>query len=298
MAAEIIDGKKIAGEIRASLVSALETLRKQGVTVALTVVLVGENPASEVYVRMKTKTCSELGMDSPTIRLPSDVSQAKLLGIIADLNRDPAVHGILVQLPLPDHIDERAVLEAVDPSKDVDGFHPVNRGRLVIGEDTLVPCTPLGVQEMLVRSGFSPERKHVVIVGRSRIVGLPLANLLVQKKPGANATVTQCHTGTVDLVEHTERADILVAAAGRPEVITGEMVKADAVVIDVGVNRVDDPGSEKGYRLVGDVHFDSVAPKVQAISPVPGGVGPMTIIMLVHNTIKAAKAICASSSTG
>lgn len=298
MAAQLIDGKKIASEIKDDLRIEIDELKKQGITPGLTVVLVGENPASQIYVKMKTKACHELGIHSPTINLSADTSQEELLQLIDDFNRDPAVHGILVQLPLPEHIDEQTIIQSVKPEKDVDGFHPVNRGKLVIGEDTLVPCTPLGVQEMLIRSGHSPERKHVVIVGRSNIVGLPLASLLVQKKQGANATVTVCHTGTRNLAEITRQAEILIAAMGRPEVITGDMVRDGAVVIDVGVNRVNDPTTEKGYRIVGDVDFAAVSQKAKAISPVPGGVGPMTIALLIHNTVKAAKQISASSSTG
>ena len=218
--------------------------------------------------------------------------------LIQRLNQDRKVHGILVQLPLPEQIDEDAVIHSISPDKDVDGFHPVNRGKLAVGEDTFVPCTPLGIQEMLVRSGFDPGGKHVVIVGRSKIVGMPLATMLAQKKAGANATVTVCHTGTRDIAQFTRQADILIAAVGRPEVITGDMVKRDAVVIDVGVNRVEAPGTEKGYRIVGDVEFESVSQHAAAISPVPGGVGPMTIAMLLHNTVKSAKNFCASSSTG
>jgi methylenetetrahydrofolate dehydrogenase (NADP+)/methenyltetrahydrofolate cyclohydrolase len=294
--AQLIDGKKIAAEIRAELKDEIDTLKSQGCSPCLTVILVGENPASEIYVRMKTKASAELGLDSDTITLPAAVSQQELLHQISELNRDDAVHGILVQLPLPDHIDEQAVINAIAPEKDVDGFHPINRGKLLIGEDTFIPCTPYGVQEMLLRSGVEPQGKHVVIVGRSHIVGLPLATMLVQKAPGANATVTVCHTRTKDLAAVTRQADILIAAVGRPEVITGDMVKEGVVVIDVGVNRVDDASKEKGYRIVGDVTFDEVAERAAAISPVPGGVGPMTITMLLKNTIKAAKRLMETKS--
>lgn len=298
MKAKLIDGKKIAEEIKDSLKGKIQKLKNDGVLPKLSVVLVGENPASQIYVRMKSKACQTLGVDSPTINLSSDISQTKLLRIINELNGDDSVHGILVQLPLPEHIDEDLIIEAIYPAKDVDGFHPVNRGRLTLGEDTFIPCTPFGIQEMLLRSGFDPGGQHVVIVGRSKLVGLPLATLLMQKKEGANATVTVCHTGTDDLSKFTKQADILIAAMGRPEIITGDMVKQDAVVIDVGVNRVDDPTSEKGYRIVGDVEFESACNIARAISPVPGGVGPMTIAMLIYNTVKAASNSCASSSTG
>ncbi|MFQ5650169.1 MAG: bifunctional methylenetetrahydrofolate dehydrogenase/methenyltetrahydrofolate cyclohydrolase FolD [bacterium] len=291
--AKIIDGKRIAQDIKAELEQRIDALMSRGCQPGLSVVLVGENPASEIYVRMKTRTAAELGIRSNTIKLPAEASERELLQVVEQLNDDEAVHGILVQLPLPPQIDENHVIHAIVPHKDVDGFHPVNRGKLLVGEETLVPCTPLGIQELLLRSNHDPAGKHVVIVGRSRIVGLPLANMLVQKRKGANATVTVCHTGTRELGDFTRQADILIAAVGKPEVINGSMIKVGAVVVDVGVNRVDDPGSEKGYRVVGDVEFDSAAEKAAAITPVPGGVGPMTIAMLMHNTVK-----CASSSTG
>ncbi|MFQ5706175.1 MAG: bifunctional methylenetetrahydrofolate dehydrogenase/methenyltetrahydrofolate cyclohydrolase FolD [bacterium] len=298
MVAQIIDGKKIAEEVKNSLRVRIGHLQEMGVTPGLTVVLVGENPASEIYVRMKTRACADLGIHSPTIRLPSSTSQEQLLARLSGLNQDDSVHGILVQLPLPEQIDEQEVIQSIAPEKDVDGFHPVNRGKLVMGEETLVPCTPLGIREMLVRSGFAPDGKHVVIVGRSKIVGLPLATLLVQKKPHANATVTICHTGTKDLAAYTRQADILIAALGRPKAITAEMIKPGAVVVDVGVNRVSDPSNEKGYRIVGDVEFETAVHKAKAISPVPGGVGPMTIAMLLQNTVEAAFHLSASSSIG
>lgn len=298
MTAKIINGKEIANEIKNSLRDRIKTLKDAGIVPGLAMVLVGENAASQVYVRMKRRACEELGIHSPTLNLPADVPQTKLLNVIDELNKDKLVHGILVQLPLPKHIDEQRVLHAVSPEKDVDGFHPVNRGKLIMGEGTFVPCTPLGIQEMLIRSGYDPAGKHVVIVGRSKIVGLPLAILLLQKREGANATVTVCHTGTENLGQITRQGDILIAAMGRPEVIKGDMVKPGAVVIDVGVNRVEDPSSEKGYRLVGDVEFESAYQRAKAISPVPGGVGPMTIAMLMYNTVKAASNLSASSSTG
>jgi len=287
--AQVIDGRRIADDILAELAGDVAALKQSGVTPSLSVVLVGENPASQIYVRMKTRKASELGLKSDTVTLPQNTSQEMLLQVIERLNRDKSVHAILVQLPLPPRIAESEIINAIDPDKDVDGFHPRNRGLLIAAEDTFVPCTPLGVQELLVRSGFEPAGKHVVIVGRSLIVGKPLALILAQKGRGGNATVTLCHTGTQDLASFTRQADILIAAAGQPEMIRGNMLKADAVVIDVGVNRISDPNSEKGYRLVGDVDFESAKKRVQAITPVPGGVGPMTIAMLMHNTVKAAR---------
>ncbi len=253
-------------------------------------VLVGEDPASQVYVRMKGKAADELGMKSDTLRLPPDTPEAELLAVLDRLNADRAVHGILVQLPLPGHMDAGKVLLRMKPEKDVDGFHPVNVGKLVIGDRTgFRPCTPAGVQELLVRSGADPSGTHVVVVGRSLIVGRPVANILMQKAPGANATVTVAHTGTRDLPAITRQAEILIVAAGRPEVIRGEMIRPGAVVIDVGVNRVDDPRSEKGYRLVGDVNFREAVEVASMITPVPGGVGPLTIALLMKNTVQAAR---------
>lgn len=289
MSAEIIDGKKIAGQIKNELISDVSALKKQGIVPGLATVLVGEDPASATYVRMKEKMCTELGILTKSYRLTAQTSEDELLSIINDLKLDHEIHGILVQLPLPKHIDERKIINAIPENKDVDGFHPASWGKMMKGEDTFLPCTPAGIQELMIRSGNNPEKKHVVIVGRSHIVGLPLANILVRKSAGANATVTVCHTGTKDISHFTKQADILVAAIGRPEVVTAEMVNKDAVVIDVGVNRVEAPETKTGYRLVGDVHFDSVSQKVKAITPVPGGVGPMTIIMLMKNTVKSAK---------
>jgi len=287
--AQIIDGKAIAAEIREDLKREVEALRQHGITPGLAVVLVGDNPASVTYVRMKEKACDELGIASFHHDLPAEVSQGELLSLIGQLADDDRVHGILVQLPLPGHISAEAVIEAIPPEKDVDGFHPTNLGKLLQGAETFVPCTPAGIQELLLRSGHSPEGKHVVIVGRSNIVGKPLAALLMQKKPGANATVTVCHSGTAELPEQTRSADILVAAMGVPRFIKREMVRPGAVVIDVGVNRVDDPSAKRGYRLVGDVDFDEVSEVAAAITPVPGGVGPMTIAMLMRNTVLAAR---------
>ena len=292
MSAQIIDGKAIGKAVRAEVATEVARLIEQGVVPGLTVVLVGENPASQVYVRMKGRACDEAGMKSGTIRLPATVTEAELLDTIDQLNADPAVHGMLVQLPLPDHINEGSVLLRMNPRKDVDGFHPVNVGKLVAGDPTgFKPATPYGVQEMLTRSGIETSGAHAVIVGRSNIVGKPMANLLVQKGPGANATVTVCHSRTKDIGSVTRSADILIVAMGKPEFITADMVKPGVAVVDVGINRVDDATKEKGYRLVGDVAYQPVAEVASAITPVPGGVGPMTIAMLLKNTVQAAKAV-------
>ena len=290
MSATIIDGTAIGKQIREELKAEVAELRKRDVIPGLTVVLVGEDPASQVYVRMKGRAADELGMKSDTIRLPADTPEGDLLALLDRLNADPKVHGILVQLPLPRHMDASKVLLRMRPEKDVDGFHPVNVGKLVIGDHTgFRPCTPAGVQELLIRSGADPGGKHVVVVGRSLIVGRPVANILIQKEKGANATVTVAHTGTRDLGSITRQGDILVVAAGRPEVVTGDMIRPGAVVIDVGVNRVEDPKAEKGYRLVGDVKFSEAKEVASKITPVPGGVGPMTIALLMRNTVQAAR---------
>ena len=290
MAAEIIDGKKIAETIRAELAEEITKLKEEhNATPGLAVVLVGENPASQVYVSMKNKACHKIGIYSEQHTLPAETSEEDLLKLVDDLNQNEKIHGILVQLPLPDHIDEHKVLNAILPEKDVDGFHPVNIGKLLIGEEGFKPCTPYGVQKMLIYSGVKIEGANVVVVGRSNIVGKPVAAILMQKQKGANATVTICHSRTKDLPAVTREADILIAAMGRPEFITADMVNENAVVIDVGVNRVDDPSSKRGYKLVGDVKFDEVSQKCKAISPVPGGVGPMTITMLLYNTVESAK---------
>jgi methylenetetrahydrofolate dehydrogenase (NADP+)/methenyltetrahydrofolate cyclohydrolase len=288
--AELIDGKKIGDEMRADLRPEIEELKARGVTPGLAVVLVGENPASQVYVRMKGRACEQLGMHSETIRLAAETTEAELLAVIARLNADPAIHGMLVQLPLPRHIDETRVLHAILPGKDVDGFHPENVGKVSIGDPTgFRPATPYGVQQMLVRAGVETRGAHVVIVGRSNIVGRPMAALLLHKGPGADATVTVCHSRTKDIGAVTRQADILIVAMGRAEFVRGDMVKPGAAVIDVGVNRVDDPSAEKGYRLVGDVAFAEAADVASRITPVPGGVGPMTITMLLYNTVQAAR---------
>jgi methylenetetrahydrofolate dehydrogenase (NADP+) / methenyltetrahydrofolate cyclohydrolase len=289
MAARIISGTQVAAQIREEIKKETDQLREtRGVVPGLVTILVGQNPASMSYVTGKQKTAKELGFHSIQDNQPDDVSEQKLLDLIDGYNRDASIHGILVQLPLPKHIDETKVLYAIDPNKDVDGFHPVNIGRLVIGEAVFFPCTPYGIQQLLVRSGVSTDGAEVVVVGRSNIVGKPIANMLLQKGKGANATVTVCHTGTKDLAFHTKRADILVVAAGRPKAITAEMVKEGAVVIDVGVNRVGMTAEGKA-KLAGDVDFETVKEKASAITPVPGGVGPMTITMLMLNTLKAAK---------
>jgi methylenetetrahydrofolate dehydrogenase (NADP+)/methenyltetrahydrofolate cyclohydrolase len=291
MSAELISGKEMAVSIREEIKERVTGLREDGLTPGLAVVLLGEDPASQVYVRSKNKAATEAGIYSRQITMSEDTSEDELLGVVSGLNADPEIHGILVQLPLPDQIDEANVLSAIDPEKDVDGFHPVNVGRLASGDpDALAPCTPAGVVAMLLRSGNDPAGKHVVVVGRSSIVGRPMAALLLRKGPGGNATVTVAHSRTPDLGAVTREADILIVAIGQPDLIRGDMVKPGAVVIDVGVNRVDDDTRERGYRLTGDVAFDEVKEVASAISPVPGGVGPMTIAMLLSNTLDAAVA--------
>jgi methylenetetrahydrofolate dehydrogenase (NADP+) / methenyltetrahydrofolate cyclohydrolase len=286
--ARILDGVPIADAIRAEVAARVAAFKPGGRKPGLAVVIVGENPASMVYVRAKGKACEEAGMHSVTIRLPAETSEAELLATVDRLNADPAIHGILVQLPLPKHINSEKVLHRIDPEKDVDGFHPVNVGKLVTGDKTAFrPATPYGVQQMLIRSGIEIKGAHAVIVGRSNIVGKPMASLLIQQGPGGDATVTVCHSRTRDLPSVTRLADILIAAIGKPEFVTADMVRPGAVVIDVGINRVDDASRSKGYRLVGDVAYDSVAQIASAITPVPGGVGPMTIAMLLQNTLQA-----------
>jgi methylenetetrahydrofolate dehydrogenase (NADP+)/methenyltetrahydrofolate cyclohydrolase len=286
---ELIDGKKIADEIRGELGPRVAKLADRGIVPGLAAVIVGEDPGSKLYVKMKGKASEEMGLAHWTIELPEAVPEDRLMGEIWRLNSDPKVHGILVQQPLPPHIRVDRVVSAVDPWKDVDCFHPTNVGLVLIGRPRFAPATPAGVVEMLLRSGNDPAGKDVVIVGRSNIVGKPLAALLMQKAKGANATVTVAHSGTRDLASHTRRAEILVAAMGSPRSIGADMVRNGAVVIDVGINRVPDPAAKGGYRTVGDVDFDGVRPKAKAISPVPGGVGPMTIAMLLANTVRAAE---------
>ena len=276
--------------MRAELAPEIAALKQRGTTPGLAVVLVGENPASQVYVRMKGKACEEAGMHSETHRLPATTSEADLLALVDRLNADPAIHGILVQLPLPRQIVTQRVLQRVDPRKDVDGFHPENVGKVFTGEPTgFRPATPYGVQQLLLRSGVATSGAHAVIVGRSTIVGRPMAALLLQDGPGGNATVTVCHSRTRDIAAVTRTADILIVAIGKPEFVTGDMIKPGAVVIDVGVNRVEDPASKQGYRLVGDVNFAEAQSVASALTPVPGGVGPMTITMLLYNTVQAAR---------
>ncbi len=276
--------------MRGELAAEIAALTAQGVTPGLAVVLVGDNPASQVYVRMKGRACGEAGLHHETIRLPKETSEAELLALIDRLNADPKIHGMLIQLPLPKHVDEHRVLLRVDPRKDVDGFHPTNVGKVSIGDPTgFRPATPYGVQQLLLRSGVDPTGRHAVVVGRSNIVGKPMAALLLQTGPGGNATVTVCHSRTRNIGAVTVQADILIVAIGKPQFVTGDMIKPGAVVIDVGVNRVDDPSLKSGHRLVGDVHFDQARRVAAAITPVPGGVGPMTITMLLYNTVQAAR---------
>jgi methylenetetrahydrofolate dehydrogenase (NADP+) / methenyltetrahydrofolate cyclohydrolase len=289
MAAQIIDGTKIAAQIREQLSFRISGLKVSGITPGLAVILVGNDPASESYVRGKGKAAEELGIYSRQINLPETISEDELIRQVDYLNADPRVHGILVQSPLPSHLDENKVVLRIDPDKDVDGFHPMNVGKMLIGVPGLLPATPHGIQELLIRTGNDPGGKHVVVVGRSNLVGKPVAAILMQKAKGANATVTICHSGTIDLAKHTRQADILIAAMGKPRFIKADMVKDGAVVIDVGVTREEDPLTKKGYRLVGDVDFEAVARKAKAITPVPGGVGPMTVAMLMVNTISAAE---------
>jgi len=289
MPAKILSGTEISAEVRRGLKEEVEKLKAKGLTPGLAMVRVGEDPASVSYMKQKGKTSEEVGIYSETIVFPGDTSEEVLLAKIAELNKDPKFHGILVQLPLPRHINQDRVINAIDPIKDADCFHPVNVGKLLIGDPYLLPCTPHGVQQVLIRSGYSPEGKHVVICGRSNLNGKPLFAILIQKRTGANATVTVCHTGTKNLHEITRSADILVAAMGSPKFIKADMVKEGAVVVDVGVNRIQDPTTKSGFRLVGDTDFETLKEKVEAITPVPGGVGPMTVTMLMWNTIRAAE---------
>jgi len=283
MAATLIKGSEISKQIREELKQEVSQLKeKHNLVPGLATILVGEDEASKVYVGQKEKACKELGIHSERINLPGNITEADLLTLIENLNKTNKIHGILVQLPLPKHINETNVLYAIDPKKDVDGFHPVNVGKLMLGEPDFIPCTPHGIQQLLIRSGIETNGAEAVVVGRSNIVGKPIANMLLQKKKGGNATVTVCHTGTKDIAAHTRRADILIVAAGKPKTITADMVKEGVVVIDVGVNRL--PAG-----LVGDVDFEAVKEKAKAITPVPGGVGPMTIAMLMYNTVQAAK---------
>ena len=290
MTARVLDGTRIADEIRRDLAGEVAKLVAGGVQPGLAVVIVGEDPASKVYVASKGKACVEAGMHSETIRLPAETTEAELLATVDRLNADPRIHGFLVQLPLPKHINSERVLLRINPAKDVDGFHPMNVGRLSVGDQTAFrPATPFGVQQMLIRSGIETKGMHAVIVGRSNIVGKPMASLLVQDTPGGNCTVTICHSRSRDLPAITRLADLLVVAIGKPEFVTADMVKPGAVVIDVGINRVADSTAPKGYRIVGDVAYGPVAEVASAITPVPGGVGKMTIAMLLMNTVQAAR---------
>jgi len=287
--AQIIDGKKVADSIKTELEQkSNELYNKDGIRPGLALLLVGDNPASQVYVNMKAKTCQKLGYYSLIERLPSDTNEDTVLDLINQWNIDDKIHGILVQLPLPKQINEQKIIESINPKKDVDGFHPINVGKMLIGIPTLLPCTPAGIMELFKYYKISLSGKNVVVLGRSNIVGKPIAALMLQKNKAANATVTICHSGTPNLTEYTKNADIVVAAMGAPEFLKADMVKEGAVIIDVGTNRIDDPTLEKGYRLCGDVDYNSVFDKVSAISPSPGGVGPMTIAMLMQNTYDAA----------
>ena len=285
----IIDGKKISSEIKEEIKIKTEQLKKEkGITPGLALLLVGEDPASKIYVSSKEKSCAMVGFNSIVKRLPENATEEEVLAIVKEWNNDDSIHGILVQLPLPKHIDEQKVIMAISPDKDVDGFHPESFGRLVIGLPGFVPCTPAGIMELLKRSNIETKGKHTVVLGRSNIVGKPIANLMYQKRPDANSIVTICHTAADDISYFTKQADILIAAVGVPEFIKADAVKDGVVIIDVGINRVDDPSRERGYRLVGDVDYKDVFDKASAITPVPGGVGPMTIAMLLSNTYKSA----------
>jgi methylenetetrahydrofolate dehydrogenase (NADP+)/methenyltetrahydrofolate cyclohydrolase len=282
-----IDGNAVATEVRSGLEAAMDTLADVGVTPSLATVLMSDDPASETYVSMKQRDCEEVGIDAVDVELDPDAPAEELYDTVDELNADPSIDGILVQMPVPDHVDKSSVLRRIDPMKDVDGFHPENVGRLVAGDARYKPCTPHGIQKLLAHTGVDPGGKDVVVLGRSDIVGKPMANLLLQKAEGGNATVTVCHSRTQNLEEKTRNADVLVAAVGVPELVDGSMLSDGVVVVDVGVNRVD-ADNDKGYELVGDVEFDSAAEKASAITPVPGGVGPMTRAMLLYNTVKAA----------
>ena len=284
----LIDGKKIAQEIREELKADILNLKKEGKNVpGLAAILVGDDPASKIYVKSKGKACHEIGMRSITEEIPSTISQSELISLIDSYNKNPDYHGILVQLPLPEHIDTDKIIDSVSPKKDVDGFSPVSIGKLVIGKDTFRSCTPAGIQELLIRYRIDTKGKHLVVVGRSNIVGKPIANIMLQKREHANSIVTVCHSAAPNIADYTKQADILIAAIGVPEFIKKEMVKDNVVVIDVGINRVEDSTKPKGYRIVGDVAFDEVSERASYITPVPGGVGPMTIAMLLQNTYKA-----------
>lgn len=284
----LIDGKKVAADIRNELKEKISQLKADGKNVpGLVAIIVGDDPASHIYVTSKGKACEDIGMRTKTEILPADVSETELLELIKSYNENKDFHGILVQLPLPKHIDEDKVIETISSKKDVDGFHPISVGNLVIGKDTFASCTPAGIQELLVRYNIETKGKHVVVVGRSNIVGKPIANIMLQKSKGANSIVTVVHSAANDISYYTKQADILIAAIGKAEMIKADMVKDGVVVIDVGINRIEDASKTKGYRIVGDVDFENVSKKASFITPVPGGVGPMTIAMLLSNTFKA-----------
>ena len=289
MAAEILSGEAVSKQMRAEMTKEVARLKEKDVIPGLGVVLVGDDPPSISYIKGKRRACKKIGIHSIEHNLSATVSGEEVVDVVNALNADRTINGILVQLPLPEHLDERKILTTIDPSKDVDGLHPVNLGKLLRGEDGFLPCTPHGIQQLLLRSGIEIEGKHVAIVGRSILVGKSLANILLRKAPGANATVTVCHTGTQDIAQFTRLADIVVVAAGRPNTLTPDMVREGSVIVDVGINHVPDPSRKQGYRLIGDVDFEGLCEKASAISPVPGGVGPMTITMLLHNTIRSAR---------
>ena len=291
MSEKVIDGKAVAEKIKDGLKADIEALAAKGVVPGLAAVLVGDDPASQIYVSNKAKACKKVGLYSEVIKRPTDFTEKELTDLVEELNRRPEIHGILVQSPLPKHISEPDMVLKIDPAKDVDGFHPINMGKMLLGRPGFLPCTPLGIIRLLEEIGVNPQGKKVVILGRGNIVGKPLAAMLMQKWPGCNATVTVCHTGTADIAAETRRADIIIAAIGKPRFVTPDMIKDGVVIIDVGVNRVDDPAYEKGYYICGDVDFEGCLPRASRITPVPGGVGPMTIAMLMYNTVRAAKAI-------
>ncbi|MFA6472841.1 MAG: bifunctional methylenetetrahydrofolate dehydrogenase/methenyltetrahydrofolate cyclohydrolase FolD [Candidatus Latescibacterota bacterium] len=290
--AKIIDGKAIAQEMQEEMKAQVDELKNIGIAPGLAVILIGDDPASRIYVRNKEKACERTGIYSDVYRLPASTSERDIIALVDELNHNRSIHGILIQLPLPGHIDEGKMIMKIDPDKDVDGLHPVNVGKMVIGKPSFLPCTPLGCKVLLERCGIETNGKHMVILGRSNSVGKPLANIMLQKSSGANAIVTVCHSATKNLSYYTLQADILVAAVGRPHLVTADMVKEGVVVIDVGINRIDDPSLISGNRLVGDVDFEAVSKKASAITPVPGGVGPMTVTMLMHNTIQSAARYC------
>ena len=289
MPAKIMDGKAVSDQIKMELQKGIAELKEEGIVPGLVAILVGDDMASSIYVKKKAKSCQEIGIHSEVMKYPQEMTEKELLNKIDELNKRVDINGILVQLPLPKHISEEKVIIAIDPKKDVDGFHPFNVGMMWAGKPTFLPCTPYGIQELLIRNGYDPAGKHVVILGRGSLVGKPLATMLIQKAKGANATVTVCHTGTKDMAYFSKQADILVAAVGKAHFVGRDMVKPGAVVIDVGINRLEDKTAEKGYRVVGDVNFEEVSEIASAITPVPGGVGPMTIAMLLSNTVKAAR---------